>query len=130
MERVQRRATKLIKGLEDLSYEERLQALNLFSLEKRRLRGDMISIYKYCTGDPTIGIKLFCGREFNKTCGHSLKLAEKRFNFKRSSGFFTVRSTRMWNSLPQSVVLAGSIDSFKKLLDKHLNDCNIQGYKM
>ena len=130
MERVQRRATKLIKGLEDLSYEERLQALNLFSLEKRRLRGDMISIYKYCTGDPTIGIKLFRRREFNKTRGHSLQLEEKRFNLKLRRGFFTVRAARMWNSLPQAVVSAGSIDSFKKLLDNHLNDRNIQGYVM
>ena len=130
MERVQRRATKLIKGLEDLSYEERLRALNLFSLEKRRLKGDMISIYKYCTGDPTIGIKLFRRREFNKTRGHSLQLEEKRFNLKLRRGFFTVRAARMWNSLPQAVVSAGSIDSFKKLLDNHLNDRNIQGYVM
>ena len=82
LERVQRRLTKLIKGLEDFNYEESLQALNLFSLEKRHLRGDMISIYKYHTGDPTIVINLFCGREFNKTRGHSLKLEEKRFNLK------------------------------------------------
>uniref|UniRef100_UPI001D0F42FD hypothetical protein n=1 Tax=Klebsiella pneumoniae TaxID=573 RepID=UPI001D0F42FD len=98
LERVQRRATKLIKGMEDLSYEERLRELNLFSLERRRLRGDMISMYKYRTGDPTIGRKLFQEREYKKTRGHSLKLEEKRFNLKMRRGFFTVRAVRMWKS--------------------------------
>ena len=87
----------------------------------------MISIYKYRTGDPTIGIKLFCGKEFNKTHGHLLKLEEKRFNLKLRRGFFTAR---MWNSLPQVVVSTRNIDSFNKLLDMHLNDHNIQGYTM
>ena len=87
-------------------------------------------MYKYCTGDLSIGKKLFREREFNKTCGHSLKLEEKRFNLKLRKGFFTVRAVRMWNSLPQAVVSAGSIYSLKKLLDGHLKDHNIQGYTM
>ncbi|CAM4587742.1 unnamed protein product [Lepidochelys kempii] len=80
LEQVQRRATRMIRGMENLSYERRLKELGLFSLTKRRLRGDMIAPYKYIRGINTEeGEELFKLSTNVDTRTNGYKLATKKF---------------------------------------------------
>ena len=75
LESVQRRATKLIPGLKNKSYKERLKELNMFSVEYRLLRGDMIETFKILTGrSGTLSVELFEIDNSDRNRGHSLKL--------------------------------------------------------
>ena len=80
LEKVQRRFSKMINNMEGLSYEERLRRLNLWTLEERRNRQDLMKVFKISQGKSIIGFEdLFVLDKNNKgTRGHNLKLSKAR----------------------------------------------------
>ncbi|PKU46649.1 hypothetical protein llap_3037 [Limosa lapponica baueri] len=117
LEQVQRRAMKVIGGLENLSYEDRLRELELFSLEKRRLEGDLKGRYLREDGEG-----LFIRDYSDKTRGNSFKVRECRFRLDIRKKFFTVRVVRHWNRLPREIVDAPSLEVYKTRLDGTLSN--------
>jgi len=123
LEGVQQRATKMIQGLEHLSYEERLRELGLFSLGKSRLRGDLRPAFQYLKGTYRKGgenpfSKACC----NRTRSNSFKLREGRFRLDRRKKFFTMRMVKHCNRLPRAVVEAPPLGTFKARLNGALSN--------
>ena len=111
----------MVRGQQSRSYEERRQDLNLFSLHKRRLRGDLVACYKLVRGDQqALGESLFPRSLPGVTRNNGHKLAEGKFRLDIRRRYFTVRVARIWNQLPSEVVLAPTLGVFKRRLDEHL----------
>ena len=120
IEQIQRRATKIVVGLHDESYEDRLKALKLPSLVYRRRRGDMIQMFKIMNGLVRLKIRdLFTPIENSSTRGHSRRVRKGKAVKHQRQSSFSQRVINDWNSLPAGVIEASTVNDFKNRLDEH-----------
>ena len=127
LERIQRRATKMIPELRDLSYEERLKECGLTTLETRRLRGDQIEVFKILNGYENIDRNMFFSlKKDSKTRGHEVKLVKDQCRLDIRKHSFSQRTINEWNKLSTDCVTASSVNMFKNKVDTYIRRA---GYK-
>ena len=120
LEKIQRRATKLIPSISTQPYETRLAKLNLHSLYCRRQRGDLIEVYKILNGYYLINSQdVFAILSETIIRGHTMKLFKQRAITTTRLYFFSFRVINQWNNLPQEIISATSLSAFMYKLDNH-----------
>ena len=120
LQRIYHRVSKLADGLQNLPYEERMKRLRLFDFTYRRMRGDLILLFKIMkTSDHPLQC-LFNRRPALKlhSHDHTLQIPHSRVDCRRN--FFSVRVCYMWNSLPQNLINCQTVSEFKLSLDKYM----------
>ena len=120
LESVQRRFTKMILGMGHLSYQERLSALNLPSVEERGRREDLVHTYRILNGIDDIGCELFkkASDTHNRNTRSSTKenLSKENSNLNLRRNFLSNRVVNDWNLLPKELQTARSLTTFKSML--------------
>ena len=113
----------MVKGLEEKLYEEQLKPLCLFSLEKRRLREDLIKVCSFLPrGGEGAGADLLSLLTNDRTRGNGRKMCQGRVRLDMRKRFFPQRVVEHWNRLPPEAATAPNLTIFKKHLDKALRD--------
>jgi len=113
----------MIRGLEHLFYKDRLRELGLFSLEKRRLRGDLTAAFQYLKGAyRKDGEDIFSRACCDRTRSNGFKLREGRFRLDIRKKFFTMSVVKHWHRLPRDVVEDLSLETCKAMLDRALSN--------
>ena len=117
MEKIQRRATKMIPEIRNHSYHQRIQELELISLV---LRGQLIEVFKYLNRFTTASARGLFDYDLNdRTRNNGAKPIVKHFNTAVTQHFYPIKITTTWNALPNEVVTSRTVNSFKNSLDKH-----------
>jgi hypothetical protein len=121
IEQVLRRATKCVPGLSNLAYEDRLKVMKIPSMSYRRIRGDLIEMYKFTHGLYDCKMPFDFSTD-SRTRGHMYKLKKQRCDTSLRQNFFSNRVFTTWNSLDATVVEAPTVNAFKNRLDKLFKD--------
>ena len=119
------RATKLVDGLHDLTYTERLQRIDLPTLAYRRMRGDLIEVYKHFHKYDRETVPHSFQPRTRTTRTHNFQLILKKTtdgDRGLQTNSFYQRATKLWNNLSQKVVNADNINTFKIMLDDALKN--------
>ena len=110
----------MVPEIKHQSYHERLESLKLPSLSHRRRRGDLIQVFKLMQNIDRLDSTQFFTPAINSpTKGHAFKLTKPRCNTKLRQDSFSHRILNDWNSLPELILSANSVNGFKARLDKH-----------
>ena len=120
MDKIQRKASKMIPEIRNHSYSQRLKDLNLINLEQRRLLGQLIKVIKYLRRFNNATARGLSDYNFNdRTRNNGEKLILKRFNTSIAQHFCPIKITTSWNALPSDIVSSRTVNTFKNRLDHH-----------